>query len=39
MKEFVEYLKKIFTHNIPLKLVAVGLAFLMVILINALAFA
>lgn len=39
MKEFVEYIKRIFTQNIPLKLFAVGLAFLMVILINALAIA
>ena len=33
--KFTEFLKKLFTHNIPLKLLALVLAALCVIIINA----
>ncbi len=34
--KFLEILKKAFTQNVPLKLAAIGLAFVLVVIINAL---
>ncbi len=34
--KFIELLKKAFTENIPIKLLALGLAFVAVVIINAL---
>ena len=34
--KFLQYLKKAFTENIPIKLLALGISFVLVIIINAL---
>lgn len=34
--KFLEVLKKTFTENIPLKLLALGVAFVVVVIVNAL---